>query len=184
VKLNRLAESATQIGEITEAVKDMADQSNLLAVNAAIEAARAGDNGKGFAVLAREIRALADQSVKSTTRIRTILGEVIGAIRAAATMVEQGSRDIQGGLERMRASSNSLRELSRLSQENSSAMRQIVAAVGQQNAGISQIFSAIADLSQIMDSTLKRLESTQQATGTLEAVSTEVSEMARQFTVS
>jgi methyl-accepting chemotaxis protein len=184
VKLNRLAESATQIGEITEAVKDMADQSNLLAVNAAIEAARAGDNGKGFAVLAREIRALADQSVKSTTRIRAILGEVIGAIRAAATMVEQGSRDIQGGLERMRASSNSLRELSRLSQENSSAMRQIVAAVGQQNAGISQIFSAIADLSQIMDSTLKRLESTQQATGTLEAVSTEVSEMARQFTVS
>jgi methyl-accepting chemotaxis protein len=184
VKLNRLAESATQIGEITEAVKDMADQSNLLAVNAAIEAARAGDNGKGFAVLAREIRALADQSVKSTTRIRAILGEVIGAIRAAATMVEQGSRDIQGGLERMRASSNSLRELSRLSQENSSAMRQIVAAVGQQNAGISQIFSAIADLSQIMDSTLKRLESTQQATGTLDAVSTEVSEMARQFTVS
>jgi len=184
VKLNRLAESATQIGEITEAVKDMADQSNLLAVNAAIEAARAGDNGKGFAVLAREIRALADQSVKSTTRIRAILGEVIGAIRAAATMVEQGSRDIQGGLERMRASSNSLRELSRLSQENSSAMRQIVAAVGQQNAGISQIFSAIADLSQIMDSTLKRLESTQQATGTLEAVSSEVSEMARQFTVS
>lgn len=183
VKLNRLAESATQIGEITEAVKDMADQSNLLAVNAAIEAARAGDNGKGFAVLAREIRALADQSVKSTTRIRTILGEVIGAIRAAATMVEQGSRDIQGGLERMRASSNSLRELSRLSQENSSAMRQIVAAVNQQNAGISQIFSAIADLSQIMDGTLRRLESTQQATGTLEVVSTEVSEMARQFTV-
>jgi len=183
VKLNRLAESATQIGEITEAVKDMADQSNLLAVNAAIEAARAGDNGKGFAVLAREIRALADQSVKSTTRIRTILGEVIGAIRAAATMVEQGSRDIQGGLEKMKASSNSLRELSRLSQENSSAMRQIVAAVNQQNAGISQIFSAIADLSQIMDSTLKRLESTQQATGTLESVSTEVSEMAQQFTV-
>ncbi|WP_224242360.1 methyl-accepting chemotaxis protein [Hyalangium gracile] len=183
VKLNRLAESATQIGEITEAVKDMADQSNLLAVNAAIEAARAGDNGKGFAVLAREIRALADQSVKSTTRIRTILGEVIGAIRAAAQMVEQGSRDIAGGLERMRASSNSLRELSKLSQENSAAMRQIVAAVNQQNAGISQIFSAIADLSQIMDSTLKRLESTQQATGTLEAVSTEVSEMAQQFTV-
>ncbi len=183
VKLNRLAESATQIGEITEAVKDMADQSNLLAVNAAIEAARAGENGKGFAVLAREIRALADQSVKSTTRIRGILGEVIGAIRAAATMVEQGSRDIAGGLERMTASSDSLRELSRLSQENSAAMRQIVAAVNQQNAGISQIFSAIADLSQIMDATLRRLESTQQATGTLEAVSSEVGEMARQFTV-
>jgi methyl-accepting chemotaxis protein len=83
----------------------------------------------------------------------------------------------------MRASSNSLRELSRLSQENSAAMRQIVAAVSQQNAGISQIFGAIADLSQIMDSTLKRLESTQQATGTLHAVSTEVSEMARRFTV-
>ncbi|WP_225411782.1 methyl-accepting chemotaxis protein [Stigmatella hybrida] len=182
-KLNRLAESASQIGDITEAVKDMADQSNLLAVNAAIEAARAGEEGKGFAVLAREVRALADQSVKSTTRIRNILNEVIEAIEGAASMAAQGSRDIADGLDQMRASSNSLRELSRLSQENSAAMRQIVAAVSQQNAGISQIFGAIADLSQIMDSTLKRLESTQQATGTLHAVSTEVSEMARRFTV-
>jgi methyl-accepting chemotaxis protein len=181
-RLVRLAESTTQIGDITETVKDLADQSHLLAVNAAIEAARSGEQGKGFAVVAREIRALADQSIQSTRRIRGILQEISQGIRDAALMGEQGVRTIGTGLDQMRASGDSLRELSRISQENSTAARQIAAAVTQQNAGFSQIFTAIGDLSQIMDSTLKRLESTQEATATLSIVSEEVGRMAGQFT--
>ncbi|MCP3139068.1 methyl-accepting chemotaxis protein [Pyxidicoccus xibeiensis] len=180
-RLMRLAESTTQIGDITETVKDLADQSHLLAVNAAIEAARSGEQGKGFAVVAREIRGLADQSIQATRRIRGILQEISHGIRDAAMMGEQGVQTIGAGLDQMRASGESLRELSRISQENSAAARQIAAAVTQQNAGFSQIFTAIGDLSQIMDSTLKRLESTQEATATLSTVSHEVGEMARQF---
>jgi methyl-accepting chemotaxis protein len=180
-RLVRLAESTTKIGEITEAVKDLADQSHLLAVNAAIEAARSGEAGKGFAVVAKEIRGLADQSIQATKRIRGILQEISKGIRDAAMMGEQGVRTIAVGLDQMKASGDSLRELSRISQENSSAARQIAAAVTQQNAGFSQIFVAIGDLSQIMDSTLKRLESTQEATGTLVNVSNEVGKMAKQF---
>jgi methyl-accepting chemotaxis protein len=180
-RLVRLAESATQIGEITETVKDIADQSHLLAVNAAIEAARSGEAGKGFAVVAKEIRGMADQSIQATRRIRGILQEISKGIRDAALMGEQGVQTIAVGLDQMRASGESLRELSRISQENSAAARQIAAAVTQQNAGFSQIFVAMGDLSQIMDSTLKRLESTQEATGTLAAVTQEVGKMARQF---
>jgi len=181
-RLARLAESTTQIGDITETVKDLADQSHLLAVNAAIEAARSGEQGKGFAVVAREIRGLADQSIQATRRIRGILQEISQGIRDAALMGEQGVHTIGTGLDQMKASGDSLRELSRISQENSSAARQIAAAVTQQNAGFSQIFTAIGELSQIMDSTLKRLESTQEATATLSAVSQQVGQMARQFT--
>ncbi len=181
-RLARLAESTTQIGDITETVKDLADQSHLLAVNAAIEAARSGEQGRGFAVVAREIRGLADQSIQATRRIRGILQDISQGIRDAALMGEQGVQTIGSGLDQMRASGDSLRELSRISQENSAAARQIAAAVTQQNAGFSQIFTAIGDLSQIMDSTLKRLESTQEATATLSAVSNEVGKMARQFT--
>ncbi|HZI13896.1 MAG TPA: methyl-accepting chemotaxis protein [Myxococcus sp.] len=180
-RLMKLAESTTKIGEITEAVKDLADQSHLLAVNAAIEAARSGEAGKGFAVVAKEIRGLADQSIQATRRIRGILQEISKGIRDAALMGEQGVRTIATGLDQMKASGDSLRELSLISQENSSAARQIAAAVTQQNAGFSQIFVAIGDLSQIMDSTLKRLESTQEATGTLVSVSNEVGKMAKQF---
>ncbi|QSQ19984.1 methyl-accepting chemotaxis protein [Pyxidicoccus parkwayensis] len=181
-RLARLAESTTQIGDITETVKDLADQSHLLAVNAAIEAARSGEQGKGFAVVAREIRGLADQSIQSTRRIRGILQEISQGIRDAALMGEQGVRTIGTGLDQMRASGESLRELSRISQENSTAARQIAAAVTQQNAGFSQIFTAIGDLSQIMDATLRRLESTQEATAALSHVSQEVGRMAGQFT--
>ena len=181
-RLARLAESTTQIGDITETVKDLADQSHLLAVNAAIEAARSGEQGRGFAVVAKEIRGLADQSIQATKRIRGILQDISQGIRDAALMGEQGVRTIGTGLDQMRESGESLRELSRISQENSAAARQIAAAVTQQNAGFSQIFTAIGDLSQIMDSTLKRLESTQEATATLSAVSHEVGTMARQFT--
>jgi methyl-accepting chemotaxis protein len=181
-RLVRLAESTTQIGDITETVKDLADQSHLLAVNAAIEAARSGEQGKGFAVVAREIRGLADQSIQATRRIRGILQDISQGIRDAALMGEQGVNTIGTGLDQMRASGDSLRELSQISQENSTAARQIAAAVTQQNAGFSQIFTAIGDLSQIMDSTLKRLESTQEATATLSNVSQQVGQMARQFT--
>ncbi|NTX09152.1 HAMP domain-containing protein [Myxococcus sp. CA056] len=182
-RLAKLAESTTQIGDITETVKDLAAQSHLLAVNAAIEAARSGEQGKGFAVVAREVRALADQSIQSTQRIRRILQEITEGIRDAASMGEQGVRTIGTGLDQMRSSGDSLRELSLMSQENSAAARQIAAAVTQQNAGISQISIAIADLSQIMDATMKRLESTQEATRSLAHVSGEVGQMARQFNV-
>nr|WP_237076897.1 methyl-accepting chemotaxis protein [Myxococcus hansupus] len=131
--------------------------------------------------MAREIRALSDQSIQATRRIRTILQDISTGIRDAAKMGEAGVQTIGTGLDQMRASGDSLRELSRIAQENSAAARQIAAAVTQQDAGFAQIFDAIADLSQLMDATLKRLESTQEATNTLAVVSDEVTRMARQF---
>ncbi|QSQ10733.1 methyl-accepting chemotaxis protein [Myxococcus landrumensis] len=182
-RLAKLAESATQIADITETVKDLAAQSHVLAVNAAIEAARSGEHGKGFAVVAREVRALADQSIQSTQRIRGILQDIGAGIRDAARMGAESVHTIGTGLDQMRASGSSLRELSRMSQENSAAARQIAAAVTQQNVGITQISTAIADLSHIMDLTMKRLESTREATRTLASVSGEVGQMAREFNV-
>ncbi|MCP3103556.1 methyl-accepting chemotaxis protein [Myxococcus sp. K15C18031901] len=182
-RLARLAERASQIGDITQTVKDLASQSHLLAINAAIEAARSGEHGKGFAVVAREVRALSDQSLQSTRRIHLILQDVTEGIRDAASMGEQGVRIIGTGLEQMRASGESLRGLSVMSRENSSAARQIAAAVTQQNAGISQISTAIVDLAYVMDVTMKHLESTQEATRTLTHVSGEVGQMSRQFNV-
>ncbi|RKG60500.1 methyl-accepting chemotaxis protein [Corallococcus sp. AB011P] len=182
-RLSRLEESTVQIGEITGAVKDLADQSHLLAVNAAIEAARSGEAGKGFAVVAKEIRGLSDQSVQATRRIRNILAEISQGIRDAASMSEQGGRQVAAGLDQMRASGESLRALSHSSQESSDAARKIANAVTQQNAAFAQIATAIADLSQLMDGTLRRLSSTQEATRTLQVVSGEVGQMALQFDV-
>jgi hypothetical protein len=81
VKIRELSERTLQIGGITQTVKDLADQSNILALNAAIEAARSGEHGKGFSVVAREIRNLADQSIQATTQVQELLGSVGSAIR-------------------------------------------------------------------------------------------------------
>ncbi|WNG30007.1 methyl-accepting chemotaxis protein [Cystobacter fuscus] len=180
-KVLRLQESATQIAHIAVTVKDLADQSHLLALNASIEAARAGDQGAGFAVVASEIRKLADQTIRENALIRKSLLDIGTAIRDVVSMSEQGALQVEGGLERVKTSGNNLREMSLIIQENAAAVRQIAAAVNQQNAGITHIFNAIAHLSSGMDETMKRLDTTLQATETLQAVTREVTEIARRY---
>ncbi|HZH13901.1 MAG TPA: methyl-accepting chemotaxis protein [Archangium sp.] len=180
-KVLRLQESATQIAHIAVTVKDLADQSHLLALNASIEAARAGDQGAGFAVVASEIRKLADQTIRENALIRKSLLDIGTAIRDVVSMSEQGALQVEGGLEMVKSSGNNLREMSLIIQENAAAVRQIAVAVNQQNTGISHIFNAIAHISAGMDETMKRLDTTLQATETLQAVTREVTEIARRY---
>ncbi len=182
-KMERLQASAVQIGEITQTVKDLADQSNMLALNAAIEAVRSGEHGKGFGVVAREIRMLADQSIRSTSRISSILDEVGNAIGDAVAMTDVSTAQVEGGLDKVKTSGNSLRQLSLMVNDSSEAVTQITAAVSQQNAGFTQIFNAVADLSRSMDQALDRLESTQEAADMLQKVSNQVSRVAEQYHV-
>ncbi|MDB5059758.1 MAG: mcp40H-21, partial [Chloroflexi bacterium] len=89
-----LSEQTQQIGEIITTVNDLADQSNLLALNAAIEASRAGEHGKGFTVVANEIRTLAEQSKLATSQVRTILSDIQRATNAAVMATEQGTKGV------------------------------------------------------------------------------------------
>jgi methyl-accepting chemotaxis protein len=180
-KVSRLGDSARQIGGITTTVKGIADRSNMLALNASIEAVRSGEHGKGFAVVAREIRGLADQSVQSTGRIRDILEEISQAINDTVSMGEQGTRQLEQGLRMVKQSGENFRELAGIVQQSSASVRQISATVRQQNEGISQIFTAIRQLSTIMEETVGRIESTQQASQMLKAVSNEVTQLARTY---
>ena len=182
-KINQLGERTHQIGTITEAVKDLADQSNMLALNAAIEAVRSGEHGRAFSVVAREIRALADQSIQSTNRAREILEDIGGAVREAVAITEKGAQRMEAGLVQVQRSGDNLRELSGMVKESSSAVRQIAAAVAQQNAGISQIFTAVTDLSQLMDETVKGLRETDQSVVILKDVTQRVASVVNSFRV-
>src|ERR1044071_8179822 len=93
-----LSEQSQTIGEIIATVNDLADQSNLLAVNAAIEAAKAGEQGKGFAVVAEEIRSLAEHTKQATAQVRNILSEIQKATAAAVMATEQGSKPGDSGV--------------------------------------------------------------------------------------
>ncbi|RKH06063.1 methyl-accepting chemotaxis protein [Corallococcus carmarthensis] len=168
--ISSLHERTHQIGGITQTVKDLADQSNMLALNAAIEAVRSGEHGKGFGVVAREIRSLADQSIHATGRVREILDAIRGGIRDTVALSEEGQRRSEAGLAQVRESGQSLHALTDIIQDNASAAQQIAAAVIQQNAGIAQIFTAVTDLSRMMDDTLQAMHGTQRMTHALRGV--------------
>jgi methyl-accepting chemotaxis protein len=182
-RINQLGERAQQIAGITNTVKDLADRSNMLALNAAIEAVRSGEHGKGFAVVAREIRSLADQSIQATERVREILNDITGAIRDAVSMTQSGSSRIENGLLAVKSSGDSLRELSGIVGQNFAAARQIAAAVSQQNTGIVQIFAAVNDLSKMMDDSMARLSSTNQAAVAVGEVSQRAAGIVKEYMV-
>jgi methyl-accepting chemotaxis protein len=183
LRIAQLSERSQQIGGITQTVKELADQSNMLALNAAIEAVRSGEHGKGFSVVAREIRSLADQSIQATERVRDILGDISQAMLSAAKMTELGYMRMEEGLEHVRASGSNLRELTTITQDNSAAVRQIANAVSQQNAGISHIFSAVTDLSAMMNETVLSLQATTKATHALQEVSEQMQQVARSYRI-
>ncbi|NMO17100.1 methyl-accepting chemotaxis protein [Pyxidicoccus fallax] len=180
-RISQLNERTRQIGGITGTVKDLADQSNMLALNAAIEAARSGEHGKGFGVVAREIRNLADQSIQATERVRDILNDLGGSILSTAKMTEAGHARVEAGVEQVRSSGERLKELATIIQDNAAAVRQIAGAVSQQNAGIAQIFTAVTDLSSMMSDTQQSLAATTRAAKLLQEVSGQMQDVARAY---
>lgn len=181
--LQALSEGARQIGGVTVTVKDLADQSNMLALNAAIEAVRSGEHAKGFSVVAREIRSLADQSLAATSRVGEILATVGSSIRTTTHMSEDAVRVISQGLARIAESGDTLRGLLGITHQNVASARQIAAAVQQQNAGIQQICVAVTEQLQMMQQTQVRLESTMAASATVRQQAAHLSSLLRRYQI-
>ena len=155
-----LAEQAQAVGEIIATVTEIAEQTNLLALNAAVEAARAGEHGRGFAVVASEVKALAEQSKKATVDVRRILGEIQRATGSAVMTTEQGTKQVTATAQQVTEAGETIRTLVDAAVEAARATHQIVASAGQQAAGMTQIRQAMAN---IQEATRQNLASTRQA---------------------
>ncbi|MDP9035589.1 MAG: methyl-accepting chemotaxis protein [Myxococcota bacterium] len=182
-RITSLGERAMRIGQVTQTVKDLADQSNMLALNAAIEAVRSGEHGKGFSVVAREIRSLADQSIEATQQVRDMLDDISEAIRGAVAITEKGSQRIDAGLLQVKTSGEQLSQLSAIVKDNSQAVRQINTAVGQQNGAIAQILGALSSQGTLMRDTMARLEATDDAVKTISTASHSLVQIVENFAV-
>ena len=155
-----LAEQAQAIGEIIAVVNDLAEQTNILALNASIEATRAGEQGKGFSVVASEIKALAEQSKKATVQVRQILGEIQRSTNTAVMATEHGTKSVDEAIRTVNDADETIRLLVDTIVEAAQASIQISTSVGQQAIGMSQIQQAMRNISQ---ATTQNLASTQQA---------------------
>lgn len=144
----RLSEQTQAIGQIIASVEDLAAQSNLLAVNAAIEAAKAGDQGKGFGVVAQEVKSLAEQSRQATDRVRAILSDIQKATTAAVMATEQGNKAVEAGGRQAELAGESIQSLSGNVSEAAQAATQIAASSQQQLVGMDQVASAMENIKQ------------------------------------
>jgi methyl-accepting chemotaxis protein len=144
----RLSERSHAIGEITASVAGLAEQSNLLAVNAAIEAAKAGEHGRGFAVVAQEVKSLAEQSRQATRQVRELLGEIQKSVGAAVMITEQGAKTVAQGVEQTTQAGHAIRELAENMAEAAQAAVQIAVSSQQQLAGMDQVALAMENIQQ------------------------------------
>lgn len=141
-----LSEQGQAIGVIIATVNDLAEQSNLLAVNAAIEAAKAGEHGKGFAVVAHEVRSLAVQSKEATAQVRMILNDIQKATNAAVMATEQGSKVVETGERMSGEAGESIQMLAESITESANASTQIAASSHQQMIGMEQVAQAMENI--------------------------------------
>ncbi|MEG4468630.1 methyl-accepting chemotaxis protein [Microcoleus sp. AT9_B5] len=110
-QIMRLSEQTTQIGSITGTVTDLANQTNMLALNASVEAVRAGEHGKGFGVVANEIRRLADQSKKSAEKINTIITDIQNAINSTVIATDEGTKTVKEGIKLSQDTAQAFKEV-------------------------------------------------------------------------
>jgi len=178
-----LSEQTAQIGEITNAVNDIADQSNLLALNATIEAARAGEQGKGFAVVADEVRNLAEQSKQSTAQVQTILEEIQRATRAAVSAAQEGTEVVEQGAQLAERAGEIIAQLSEANGVAAQSAQQIAMAVQQQNAGMDQIAQGMQETSQATNEFVAGVQQSQAAAEGLNQVASVLNELAAQYKV-
>ena len=178
-----LLEQARQVGDIVETVRDLATQSHVLSLNASIEAAKAGEAGRSFAVVAQEVRALAEQSGHGANRIGKMVEEILSAVQSTRDITERGSHGMAGSLDRIRASGDSLREIGVVVRETSDAALHIASAVQQQSTGITQIATAMRDLDRGMEETVGRIRALERSAQLVAETATRISAVAAEFTV-
>lgn len=146
--ITQLSEQSQQIGGIIASVNDITDQSNLLAVNASIEAAKAGEQGQGFSVVALEIKNLAKLSKQATIQVKTILNDVHKATASAVTATEKGSQAVANGVNQSTFAGESILSLEESVHNFVKIATQIVASSQQQVVGMDQVGLAMNNINQ------------------------------------
>lgn len=178
-----LGKSSDQIGEIVAVIDDIADQTNLLALNAAIEAARAGEQGRGFAVVADEVRKLAERTTKATKEIALMIKNIQKETQGAVAAMEAGTKEVADGVSLAKDAGSSLSVIIEAVDRVNDMISQIATASEQQSAAAEEISTSVEGIASVTKETASGSQQTSAASQELSRMAVELQRMVGQFKI-
>ncbi|HEY3307391.1 MAG TPA: methyl-accepting chemotaxis protein [Desulfuromonadaceae bacterium] len=176
-----LGSRSDQIGEIVGTIEDIADQTNLLALNAAIEAARAGEQGRGFAVVADEVRALAERTTRATREIGEMIKAIQSETKGAVIAMEEGVVEVGKGSEKAANSGKALEQILEQINAVTTQIHQVATAAEEQTATTSEISSNMQQITEVVAQTASGSQESAAAANQLSALADDLRKTVSQF---
>lgn len=181
--VGELQKMSSQIGSILDVIRNIAEQTNLLALNAAIEAARAGEQGRGFAVVADEVRVLAKRTTDSTSEIESMISNLQSSSSSASTVIESCMTDMELSVEQASTANSAMEEIQALILEISQMSTHITQAAAEQSETTGDIARSIEDINLIADSSYQAMSQIAQASANLTQLANQQNELVHRFTL-
>jgi methyl-accepting chemotaxis protein len=182
--VDNLGRKSDEIGAIVAVINGIAEQTNLLALNAAIEAARAGEQGRGFAVVADEVRKLAEKTAQATQEISGMIQSVQQETRNAISTMQSGTEQVRGGVEKATEAGRALQEIVLSVERVSEMIERIAAGASSQNQMVSEVRNHVDEISQMVQDASVDTMTGEQATSALASLSAELDQVIKQFKLS
>jgi len=182
-KILDLGQKSQDIGHIIEMISGIADRTDLLALNAAIEAAKAGEAGRGFAVLAGEIRILAENVMDSTEQIRDRLTEIQTTINASVMAMEEGTKKVERGVNLGNRTGGSLEEILGMIERTTNAIKQIMVSTRQQETASEQVVLAMKEIAEVSQQSATNARQTTSIANKLASLSEELDKATERFRI-
>ncbi len=180
-RVRRLAEQARQISSIAAVIKEIAGQTNLLALNAAIEAARAGEQGRGFAVVADEVRKLAERTSVATVEIETMVQGVQAETEAVVEVMDAALPQVEDGVQASDGAADTLREIKEGAESALERIREVANATREQSIASTSIAQKVEEIAHMVERTSTATRSTAQSSEELERIAAELHGLVGRF---